>query len=488
MLFNSLEFLLFFPLVCAFYFMLPARWRWLLLLIASYLFYAAWRVEYVGLIALSTLIDYWAGLRIESTSDPRRRKLYLTLSIVSNLTVLGAFKYFYFFGTLLNELFTLLQLSYNLPLWELLLPVGISFYTFQSLSYSVDVYRGVQKAERHLGIFALYVSFFPQLVAGPVERSSRLLPQFRQPFYFDADRIVKGLVIVGWGFFQKLVIADRLALYVTEVYSNVGTYQGVPVLLANAFFYLQLYCDFAGYSNIAIGTALVLGYRLMENFRQPLFATSIPDLWRRWHISLTTWFGDYLYRPLYRLRPKRVSRVGWHNVTIFATFVLIGLWHGASLTFIVFGILSGLFIVLDRPLQRFLGWLSRAFPKRHQPVLHGLLGHFLTQYLIVVVLLMPAFRAPTLGAAWQLLGDSLRLTGPQPYLVAGFGHYQLALALAAVGVLLIVDALEARRGQKISELVFLLPRYARWTLYYGIIFAILMFGQFQTQPFEYFQF
>jgi alginate O-acetyltransferase complex protein AlgI len=342
MLFNSLHFLFFFPAVVALYFATPARYRWALLLAASYYFYAAWRLEYVVLIMVSTLADYLCGLRMGRLATKRERKPWLILTLVVNLGLLFVFKYLDFFGDSLRALFNQFNIFYDVPAYNLLLPVGISFYTFQTLSYSIEVYRGNQKPERHLGIFALYVSFFPQLVAGPIERSTRLLPQFWVQHGFDASRAASGFRLILWGFFKKIVIADRLAIYVNDVYGNPGAQDGLTLLVATYFFAFQIYCDFSAYSDIAIGSARIMGYDLMQNFRRPYFARSIQEFWQRWHISLSTWFRDYVYIPL---GGNRVPKWRWY-VNLMAVFLVSGLWHGAAWTFVVWGALHGGYLIV----------------------------------------------------------------------------------------------------------------------------------------------
>lgn len=331
MLFNSLEFIIFFPIVVALYFALNPKYRWILLLIASYYFYMCWNYKYIILIAASTIIDYIAGICIYHTRKKYLKTLFLLTSLMTNLGLLFFFKYFNFFGDSFNYVFEKFNIFYRVPAYHFLLPVGISFYTFQTLSYTIDIYKEGHKPEYHFGKFALFVSFFPQLVAGPIERSTNLLPQFHKNFTFDYNRIKSGIVQMCWGFFKKVVIADRLAEYVNAVYNNASDYQGLPLIIATVFFAFQIYCDFSGYSDIAIGSAKILGYDLMQNFRRPYLAVNIQDFWRRWHISLSTWFRDYVYIPL---GGSRVKKLRWH-FNLFITFLISGLWHGAEWTFII---------------------------------------------------------------------------------------------------------------------------------------------------------
>ncbi len=343
MLFNSLQFVYFLPVVLILYFMTPDRFRWVVLLVASYYFYMSWNVNYVFLILFTTIVSYAAAIGIGQSENKDVRKALLIISVSASLGVLFFYKYFNFFGSSLNEVLSIISIDFQVHYLKLLLPVGISFYTFQTLSYTIDVYYGKKSVEKHFGIYALYVSFFPQLVAGPIERSTRLLPQFRQEHRFSWDNIVQGGKWIISGFFMKLVVADRVSLYVDSVYGNVLHHSGITFIVATTLFAFQIYCDFAGYSAIAIGVARLMGYDLMINFWRPYFATSIGDFWHRWHISLSTWFRDYFYIPLGGSRVK-VSR--WY-LNLFLTFLVSGLWHGANWTFVIWGALHGIYIILE---------------------------------------------------------------------------------------------------------------------------------------------
>ncbi len=350
MSFISFEFILFFIAVFFTYFALPHRFRWMLLLGASYFFYAYWNINYLILIIFSTLVDYFVALWLQSIplDNRRRRKAIFAISISANLGVLFFFKYFNFFNQSFADLLTSLGITYSPMVLEILLPVGISFYTFQSLAYTFDVYRGQLQAERHVGIFATYVAFFPQLVAGPIERAKNIIPQLHQHYTFDTYRTITGLRLILWGVFKKVVIADRVIVYVNEVYSYYDYYEGMPIILATLMLMFHVYCDFSAYSDIAIGTARILGFDLMLNFRQPFFAISDTDFWRRWHLSLITWFRDYVYIPLGGNR-KGLSRT---LINIVIVFVLSGLWHGARTTFIIWGLMHGIVISAEILINR----------------------------------------------------------------------------------------------------------------------------------------
>src|SRR5687768_3428450 len=338
MLFNSFEFLIFFPVVTILYFLIPHKWRWLHLLIASCIFYMAFIPVYILILVFTIVIDYFAGIYIEK-AEGRRRRFFLVLSIVANLGTLAVFKYYNFFIDNVNELFGLSE-SDQLPFLNIILPIGLSFHTFQAMSYTIEVYKRNQKAERHLGIYPLYVMFYPQLVSGPIERPQNLLWQLREKHKLEINWIYEGLKSMLCGLLKKVLIADRLALYVNQVYAEPGNFSGSNLILATIFFSIQIYCDFSGYSDMAIGSAKVMGIKLMVNFNRPYFARNIQEFWKRWHISLSTWFRDYVYISL---GGNRVSRQRVYlNVAI--VFLLSGFWHGANWTFIIWGGIHALLI------------------------------------------------------------------------------------------------------------------------------------------------
>lgn len=483
MLFNSAEFLLFFPVVFALYFALPSRWRWLLLLVASYVFYAFWNPAYLLLIWLSTVVDYVAARRMGDSDSQTDRRRYLFLSLAVNLGLLFTFKYFNFFRD------TLVSVGFEfIPALDLLLPVGISFYTFQTLSYTIDVYRGAIGPERHFGRFALYVAFFPQLVAGPIERSTRLLPQLRRSTRFDYDRIVRGMRQMLWGFFKKVVIADRLAESVNLIYNNATDYSGAPLIAATVFFALQIYCDFSGYSDIAIGAAKILGFDLMENFRQPYFSRSIREFWQRWHISLSSWFRDYVYIPLGGSRVA-VPRI---YLNLLITFLVSGLWHGAAWTFVLWGGLHGGYIVVERATQTVRDQIWQVTRLERIPLLRSAVQ--LTTTLSLVVFAWILFRANSFADARHIITHLLDGLSISSLLSSAdgsirhevLGGYPLLTMLAAIAALLLGDLLAA--WGNISERFNQQPTWLRWTVYHVAIFAILIFGQFNQQEFIYFQF
>lgn len=337
MLFNSVEFLIFLPAVFAAYWILPHKFRWILLLLASYYFYMSWNVKYVLLILFTTLVSYTLAILIEKTADSKTRKIWVALAAVLCLGVLFIFKYLDFAFESVRAICSLFSLKLQPLTMKLLLPVGISFYTFQTLAYVIDVYRGRIPAEKHFGMYATFVSFFPQLVAGPIERTENLLPQIRAKHDFDPELASYGLRLMIWGFFKKMVIADNLAARADVIYGDIYAFSGFALVLASLFFAVEIYCDFSGYTDIARGVANLFGIRLMENFKSPFLTTSIREYWSKWHISLSTWLKDYLYIPLGGNRCSKAR----HCFNIFVTFLISGLWHGASWNFVIWGGLHG---------------------------------------------------------------------------------------------------------------------------------------------------
>ena len=474
MYFNSLHFLFFFVLVTGLYYALPHRWRWGLLLAASYYFYGCWNVKYLLLIIASTLVDYFAALRMEKAERQSTRRLLLSLSLLCNLGLLFSFKYFNFFSASLQALVDKSGLAWQMPHLNVLLPVGISFYTFQTLSYSIDVYRGERKAEHHLGIFAVYVAFFPQLVAGPIERATRFLPQFRETHVLEYGNVVSGLRLMLLGLFKKIVVADRLAIYVDNVYNNVHFHDSsTSFLLATYFFAFQIYCDFSGYSDIAIGAGRVMGFDLMTNFRTPYLSKSTAEFWRRWHISLSTWFRDYVYIPLGGSRVD-LSR---HCANIFIVFVVSGLWHGANWTFVIWGALHGLYQLLAI-LRKHL--FPPGPPRLPQFLLDGL-RIFVTFHLVCFGWIF--FRANNLADALHVVRAIFSGRFSFPYL-GNTSHF--AYGLFALGCLLLLE-IWFRQGDP-SEKIAGLRTPLRWALYLGAAMIILLIGVFDGGQFIYFQF
>ena len=490
MLFNSVDFLLFFPLVTALYFLLPHGARWVWLLLASYYFYMCWNARYALLIALSTLITYASGLLIHRSGERQGlKKLWVFLSFASNLAILFFFKYFDFFLDNLSAVLALGGIVLRRPGFDVVLPVGISFYTFQALSYTVDVYRREVEPEKNPFRYALFVSFFHQLVAGPIERSKNLLGQLYERHSFDPDRVREGLLLMLWGMFEKIVVADRLAMLVDHVYDNYAELPGAAIVVATVFFAFQIYSDFAGYSHIAIGAAQVMGFTLMENFRRPYLARSAADFWRRWHISLSTWFRDYLYIPLGGNRKGR----GRKYINTMVTFLVSGLWHGASWSFVVWGGLNGAYQVLGEMLSPVREGVCRVLRVNRKGLLWRGGQTVFTFCLIDFAWLF--FRAPSFSAARGMLAHTLRnfqLSAlPGQLLNLKLNGPNFLAALAGVGVLLTADLLQERLGPLRPRLVRLaLP--VRWAFYLAAVLAVLIFGVYgpgyDARAFAYFQF
>ncbi len=480
MLFNSLHFLIFFPIVVMLYFGMPARWRWGLLLVASYYFYGCWRVEYLSLIVLSTIIDYVAGIQIDKAETKARKKLFLSFSLLTNLGLLFTFKYFNFFTDSVESVFSTFNILYHMPELRVLLPVGISFYTFQTLSYTIDVYKGRRSAERHFGIFAVYVSFFPQLVAGPIERSTNLLPQFHEKHSFSKERLYSGIRLMLWGFFKKVVVADRLAYYVDQVYNAPTTHSTSSLVIATYLFAYQIYCDFSGYSDIAIGSARVMGYDLMTNFKQPYFSRSIREFWKRWHISLSSWFQDYVYIGL---GGNRVGKFRWYS-NLMITFMVSGLWHGANWTFVVWGFLHGFYLIFSIWTTTIRKTIADALRLSSVHWLDQVWKVFVTFHLALLAWVF--FRANNLNEAFYILqhGFAGMVTGGDVFsLQEPFTHIREVWYILLL--LVVMNAYDWARWREFSFLNKPLVIYLDMTVQFWFI---VVFGMFNKTQFIYFQF
>jgi D-alanyl-lipoteichoic acid acyltransferase DltB (MBOAT superfamily) len=486
MLFNSLEFFFFFPVVLFVLFLIPKKTQWIWLLASSYYFYMGWNAKYALLIFTSTVVTFGASLLIDKAKTKQIKKTWVFLSFFINLSILFFFKYYNFAIDSITAVYNKIGMTVDLPILDVLLPVGISFYTFQALSYTVDVYRGDIKPTRHFGKYALFVSFFPQLVAGPIERTTNLLPQFDRKVKFDYDRMKSGLYLIAWGLFKKVVIADRVAVLVNTVYANPTLDDGFGSLMAMLFFSIQIYCDFSAYSDIAIGVARIMGFDLMKNFDAPYFAQSITDFWRRWHISLSTWFRDYLYIPLGGNKKGKNRQL----VNLFIVFLVSGLWHGAGLSFIIWGSLHGLIIVLEKvyykrqnKLYEKLNWDLNKFSFKLYRVL-------LTFSIVTIAWVF--FRADNFKDAITILHS---LNSIEVYdffsdkiFSYGLDAKQIAIALVSIIVLFFIDFMNKRKH--ILSFVQEQNIVLRWSLSYAIIFIILIFGYFNNEQanFIYFQF
>lgn len=497
MLFNSLQFLLFFPVVTILYFVTPHSWRWLLLLAASCVFYMAFIPSYILILLATIVVDYTAGIIIEKT-EGAKRKLALIGSIVSTCLILIVFRYLDFFTSISNDLGKFFGWS-SIPLLGIAIPIGLSFHTFQSLSYVIEVSRGRQKAEYHFGIYALYVMFYPQLMAGPIERPQNLLHQFREKHSFDYHRIAMGLQLMLWGFFKKIVVADRLALCVNPVFKDPHAFSGFSYVLAAIFFTIQIYCDFSGYTDVARGAAEVMGFRLMKNFDNPYSSASFSEFWRRWHISLSTWFRDYIYIPLGGSRVHK-SRMYFN---ILVTFGLSGLWHGASWKFMIWGILNGLFLIAEDATKRMRGRLLILLGSSRSSPLYRFCSQMLTFSLISIAFLF--FRANSPGDAFYMLShfslhaphlldsflnlDSLSLSDKLSVRSLFFLRQGQVMFVHTLLFILLISVMQwMERFGSIREIVARRPLWQRWPLYFSLIFLLLFMRAVDSRQFIYFQF
>jgi alginate O-acetyltransferase complex protein AlgI len=479
MLFNSIEFALFFPIVCFLYFGWARRWQTTLLLVSSCVFYMAFVPAYILILGVTIVIDYVAGIYLEKVSG-RSRKVLLAVSIIATCLVLFVFKYFAFFTGSFVGFAGLFGWQLTSPTLQILLPIGLSFHTFQSLSYVVEVYRGHQRAERDFTNYATYVMFFPQLVAGPIERPQNLLHQFHESHSFEYTRVTSGLKRMAWGFFKKLVVADRLALYVNDVYAAPQNFNGLQLTIATVFFAYQIYCDFSGYSDIAIGSARVLGFKLMENFDAPYHSLSVSEFWRRWHISLSTWFRDYLYFPM---GGDRVSRPRW-AANILVTFGVSGLWHGANWTYVVWGLLNGVYLIFGRLTK---GLRTQAFGSvglTETTVLRR--GIMMLTTFVLTLAAWVIFRANSLSDAWYILSHFASDWNFKQISTEQFLLRQMPVAAAGILVLEIGHFLPRRFS--VPSFLGNLPTVPRWALYATFTTAVLMFGVYRNAQFIYFQF
>jgi alginate O-acetyltransferase complex protein AlgI len=477
MLFNSIHFLFFFVGVTTLYYLLPHRFRWFLLLVASCYFYMAFIPIYILILGGTIIVDYFAGIWLEKTKEKKRKKWLLVMSLVANIGVLAVFKYYNFLNENLSAILNSFGYKNIIPHLSILLPIGLSFHTFQAMSYTIEVYRGNQKAEHHFGIYALYVMFYPQLVAGPIERPQNLIHQFYEKHHFKIGQVIEGLKLMAWGFFMKLVVADRLAIYVDAVYDNPDKHSGTTLALATVFFAFQIYCDFAGYSNIAIGAARVMGFKLMTNFNRPYFSASIAEFWKKWHISLSTWFKDYLYISL---GGNRVGVPRWY-VNLFLVFVISGLWHGANWTFIIWGALNGFYLVFAIITEKWRNRFVHLIYLDRLPWLNKLIQILVTFGLVCFAWIF--FRANTVDQAFSVVRDIFSFSGP---LYIG-DTQQFSYCVLCILCLLLI---EIHQNYYIHSLLpFKTKHWVKEHIAYAIlIILILLLGVFDGGQFIYFQF
>lgn len=495
MIFNSVDFFIFFPIVTILYFLIPKKIRWVWLLVCSYYFYMCWNPKYAVLLAISTMITYLSGILIERANKINNdkksigiKKLWVFISFASNLSILFLFKYFNFFSKTIATIFSKFNILVTMPSFDFILPVGISFYTFQALSYTIDVYRKDVKVEKNLAKYALFVSFFPQLLSGPIVKSKDFLYQIKEDHIFDYDRVKSGLLLMIWGYFQKILIADRLAILVNTVYYNPAKYKGFEILIATVFFAFQIYCDFSGYSNIAIGAAEVMGFNLTKNFERPYFSKSTKEFWRRWHISLSTWFRDYLYFPLGGSRCSKLRK--YFNIMI--VFLTSGLWHGASLHFIIWGGLHGIYQVVGDQFKPLKKKLVKVFRIKTDAFMYKLFQVLFTFVLVDFAWIF--FKASSFSNAKIVILNMMHFN---PEIFINGSIYKLGLGskdfLAAVlGIIVVLTVNMLQRNKSLRVKLSQRNTVFRWSLYLAAILSIIIFGiygsGYSAQQFIYSQF
>ena len=448
---------------------MPHRYRWAFLLSISCYFYLVFKPEYILILFFTILIDYWAAIWIEKAEGTRRKAL-LVVSLISNIGVLAIFKYYNFFNTNIESFLRLFSIHDPIPFLDIVLPIGLSFHTFQAMSYTIEVYRGNQKVEKNLGIYSLYVMFYPQLVAGPIERPQNMLHQFYEEHFPDFERIKAGLMRMCWGFFKKVVIADRLAMVVNESYNHVSDSSGKTLLVSTFFFTFQIYCDFSGYSDIALGAASVLGFDMMENFRSPYFSRSVSEFWSRWHISLSTWFRDYLYIPL---GGNRVSLSRWYFNLLFV-FIVSGFWHGANWTYIAWGLLHGLYLVIAIMKDKAFEKMNLKFTPTMWLSAVNMLFTF-----VLVMLTWVFFRASTITDATIIFKKIFTIQSNE-IAVFALNKWEMYFSLVLIILLLLKE-----------KWIPVIPTRNTWffgVLFLGLCFITYLFGVFNFTQFIYFQF
>ena len=485
--FYSVDFFTFLSITIALFFLSPGRFRWAILLASSYYFYSTFKVQYVLLIAFSTIITYYTALLMQKQQEKSARKKYVLVSAISNLGLLFVFKYYNFFSGSLASLLGFYDIFYESHTLRLVVPVGISFYIFQVVSYTIDVYRGNKTAERHLGLFALYVAFFPKLLAGPIERAKQFLPQLHEGHQWDWERVTNGLKLMVWGLFKKVVVADRLSVFVDIVFSNPDSYKGPSLALAMVLYSFQIYCDFSGYTDVAIGISQVFGFKLMDNFDRPYTARSIAEFWRRWHISFSTWLRDYLYIPLggNRVAPARLY------INLMIVFLVCGLWHGASWTFVEWGLIHGFYLIVGLASRDIRSEIVHTIRLDRFPAVHKGIQVFTT--FILVSLAWVFFRADSLHDAIYCIthlhtgwADIFTETKLSSMIFLGRPKSQLIIALSSLVFIWFVHFIETHDNMRhmLSEK----PFYFRWAVYYVMTTAVLLLCAPSSQRFIYFQF
>lgn len=478
MIFTSIEYLVFFTVVAILYFVIPQKFRWLLLLAASCFFYMSLVPYYIIFVLVIVINDYSAAICIGKYRS--RKRLFLYQSILVNLGMLFVFKYFNFFGGIAASLSALAGLGFSVPVLKILLPVGLSFYTFKSLGYVIDVYREEQIPEKHIGHYALYVLLFLEILSGPIDRGKTLLPQFNEEHKFDYSRISSGLKLAAWGVFKKVVIADKIALIINQVYGDVNHYSGTPLIITALLYSFQIYFDFSGYTDIALGCGKILGLNLPENFDLPLISRSITEFWRRWHISLSNWLKDYLYNPI------AISTRSWGKTSVvfslFVTFLLAGIWHGAGWTFVIFGALHGGALVYEFLTRNIRKKLFRKIPAF---IYDGICNIIAFSYLSFAFIF---FRSADLAQAGYFITHlfvnvNLKLGG----YTMGLGKFETITMLVLIVFAMFAEIYTSRK-EGLVKFISAKPVIVRWGFYYAIVLLVLCFGEFGVSTFLYFKF
>jgi D-alanyl-lipoteichoic acid acyltransferase DltB (MBOAT superfamily) len=506
MLFNSTEFLIFFGVVFSIYWLLPHKWQNRFLLAGSYFFYGSWNWKFLSLLIISTVIDYFCGILIHKSTEEKRRKIFLMLGLFASLGMLGFFKYANFFIAEAAGLLSLFGLKENISTLKIILPIGISFYTFQSMSYYIDVYRKKLKPERNFLDYALYIAFFPQLIAGPIERATHLLPQIKNKRTFEYNSAVSGLRLAAWGMFKKVIIADRVAVVADTVFNNAHDYTGIPLIIATFFFAVQIYCDFSGYSDIARGVARTFGFNLIVNFNLPYYSKNPVEFWQRWHISLSSWFQDYLYFPLAMHYMRKTKGVFNKYKAHLYAMALIGLWHGANWTFLLFGAYWGLVIIGYIKIKEYLNINSKKIKSPLVKILFLENNSYVNMVNMAMMFCVVCvgwifFRANNLSDAIYILTHAFTGTWTSMYnVIFQSGNIQNEFLGKGLGIpvsgiitcLLLIGFIEivhfAQSKVDIEKLFASKPIVVRWAVYYASILMMIYFAPDTGKQFIYFQF
>ncbi|MCK4836824.1 MAG: MBOAT family protein [Candidatus Aminicenantes bacterium] len=493
----SFEFIFFFALVIISYYLVPIRWRWVHLLLSSIIFYGLISLPYLFLIIILTVIDFFIAKGFVLEKFKNRKKILLVSGLTANVLVLIFFKYVNPIYEFTQGIFIGSVSSEINPLFKIVIPLGISYYIFKKISYLVDVYRGIQYPEKNVAKLLLYVLFFPEITAGPIDRSTHLITQFNPKKEYDHQQILRGIQLILWGLFKKLVIADRLALLVNPVYNHPAHFNGPHFILATIFFSIQIYCDFSGYTDIVIGIGHTLGYRLMDNFNRPYFSKSISEFWTRWHISLSKWLRDYLFLPLAysasrKIKEEKVLNISAESLSysfgVLVTMSICGLWHGADSTFLFWGLLHGLYLTVSFFTRKMRKKIKRTLKiNRFQGFDHFLRRIFCFS---LVTFSWIFFRANSLGDGFSIVGkifkwggNAVDRSGVSKNFINGISFSDLVVVLLAIFLLFMVELLQPRI--KFGTLILSRPPWQRWLIYYGIIFFILFFGVFESDVFIY---